>query len=60
MSLTTELSQLQMAHASGNLYTLLPTNLNLPAERIHVAASFTREIAQVEGFTIPDFPPLQF
>lgn len=47
-------------HASGNLYTWLPTNLNLPAERIHVAASFTREIAQVEGFTIPDFPPLQF
>lgn len=47
-----------MLQATFTLCSL--TNLNIPAERIHVAANLTGEVAQVEGFTIPDFHPLQY
>lgn len=46
-----------MLQATFTLFS--PTNLNIPAERIHMAADLTIEVAQVEGFTIPDFPLLQ-
>lgn len=43
----------------GTFTLCSPTNLNVPTQRIHVAVGLTREAAQAEGPTIPDFPPLQ-